>query len=245
MPLSAPEYLDAASAALDMLVSRGLPDRFVLVGLCSGGYWALRTALRDRRVAGVIMLNPPALTWNDQIAESYLRVQRRWTARSLRNRLLVAETWRKLATGKVSPARCLSLAWQLGALRARDACREATLRSRPGKSRAEEIHRPATLFDNLRDRDQTGVLMLTGDEPLRDELAAEGVLGQTERWPNLEIVLAGDTHGAHSLTPLWVQQQVLELVDRVVQRELERAVGGKRPRQRIRASFAQAQMRSM
>jgi hypothetical protein len=220
MPLSDPQYLEATSAALDMLASRGLPVRVVAVGLCSGAYWALHSALRERRIAGVLLFNPPALTWDDEVAAAYQRVQRRWTASSIRRRLIVRETWRKLFTGEISPARCLSLAWDVGSGRALDAWRETRL---PDHTSDAELAggQVVDLLDALRDRDQTGVLMLTGDEPLRAELTATGLLDRLDRWPNLNVVLAGEADGAHSLTPLWAQQQVMDLVGRAVARELD------------------------
>jgi alpha-beta hydrolase superfamily lysophospholipase len=42
---------------LDQLVARGLPERFLLGGLCSGSYQALHAALADQRIAGVLLLN--------------------------------------------------------------------------------------------------------------------------------------------------------------------------------------------
>ncbi|GAC1329831.1 MAG: alpha/beta hydrolase [Chloroflexota bacterium] len=52
-----------STVVLDYLVSRGLGDNFVLVGLCSGAYVAFQTARKDRRVVGTVLLNPLTLTW--------------------------------------------------------------------------------------------------------------------------------------------------------------------------------------
>lgn len=49
---------------LNGLVERGLPDRFVLVGFCSGGFRSLQVALRDRRVAGVVAIGLTLLRWS-------------------------------------------------------------------------------------------------------------------------------------------------------------------------------------
>ena len=219
-PLSAPEYLDATSAALDMLESRGLPNRFVLVGLCSGAYWALQVALRDKRVAAAIMVNPPTLIWNEQVGDAHRRVARRRFARALRSRLLLGATWRKLIAGEIPAARCLSLAWMHGVRPALDACRQVL----PGQ-RGQEVAagaQGAALLDALRDRGQTAFLMLTGDdEPVREEFVRSGFLDDLDRWPNLEVELMSGAKQAHSLTPLWVQQHVLASVERVLDRELE------------------------
>ena len=56
-----------------------------------------------------------------------------------------------------------------------------------------------------------------------------GLFDRLDRWPNLELLTIGtasvETHG---LSPLWLQRQVHELVDAVLDRELgqvsERAI---------------------
>ncbi|MBC7172494.1 MAG: alpha/beta fold hydrolase, partial [Polyangiaceae bacterium] len=44
--------------AMDFLADRHGVRRFIALGLCSGGYQSLHTALDDARIIGVIMLNP-------------------------------------------------------------------------------------------------------------------------------------------------------------------------------------------
>jgi alpha-beta hydrolase superfamily lysophospholipase len=50
-------------AVLDRAVELGLPERFLLVGLCSGGFWAGQVAMDDPRAVGVVILNPGSLVW--------------------------------------------------------------------------------------------------------------------------------------------------------------------------------------
>lgn len=56
-------YRAQVRAVLDRAEELGLPDRFLLVGLCSGGYWAGQVALDEPRVAGAVILNPSSLVW--------------------------------------------------------------------------------------------------------------------------------------------------------------------------------------
>ncbi len=60
-----PVYVEQARAALEELAGRGLPPRFVALGLCSGAYWSAQAALADERVASVIMLNPRTLVFDE------------------------------------------------------------------------------------------------------------------------------------------------------------------------------------
>jgi alpha-beta hydrolase superfamily lysophospholipase len=202
-------------AALDTLAARGLPERFVVLGLCAGGYWSLHTALRDERVGTVIMLNPRSLIWDEGIYGA-----RR--VRELRERLLLASTWRKALRGELNLARHLETARAL----ARRATRSPQLvHQQLDDAGPQHMDRTAVLagvFDRLRDRDQRALLLFTGAEPLHRELSARGLLDRADVWPNLEIAIRGTSADTHTLTPLWLQRQVHELVDHALGRELAR-----------------------
>ena len=59
-----PSLTAQAQAALDLAVEQGLPDRFLLAGLCSGAFWAFETAVVDQRVQSIVMLNPRLLAFD-------------------------------------------------------------------------------------------------------------------------------------------------------------------------------------
>jgi alpha-beta hydrolase superfamily lysophospholipase len=214
--LYVPGYVQQARSALDMLADRGLPARFVLLGLCSGAYWSMHAALQDERVAAVMLLNPRALIW-DPWGHTVQRT------RDLRARLLLGSTWRRVLRGEITLARHLETAHALAAravntpLRARE--RIAASRRRDGAG-ADPLE---GLLDALRDRDQRALLLLTGKEPLREEMTASGLLGRLDRWPNLKLAILGSTADTHTLSPLWLQRQVHELVDGALEDELRRS----------------------
>ena len=211
-------YLEQARAALDALAEHGLPQRFLTLGLCAGCYWAAHTALADERVAAAIMLNPRTLVY-DQWRHTLRRT------RLLRERMLRPATWRKLLTGEIRLAKHLETGRTLieqatrTRMRARIAAPGSSARENPVHELIED------LFDALRDRDQRGLLLFTGQEMLHDELARGGVLDRLDRWPNLELEIRGTSADTHTLTPLWLQRQVHELVDRVLVDELARLPG--------------------
>ena len=74
-------------------------------------------------------------------------------------------------------------------------------------------------MDALRDRGTRLVLAFSGDEPVYDELAADGILGGLDRWPNVELVPlpAAD----HTLRPLEAQAAASDLLEA----ELDRLLG--------------------
>jgi pimeloyl-ACP methyl ester carboxylesterase len=205
----APEYVEQVGATLDMLEYRGLPSRFLVVGLCSGAYWSLHAALADERIAAICMLNPRALIW-DEWTHGLRRVH------DLRERLFRASTWRKIVHGDITLSRHLETAKALlnGALRAR----ERTASSRSGRGAEENVL--DGLLDTLRDRDQRALLLFTGREPLYADFTAEGRLERLDRWTNLQLAIHGTSADTHTLTPVWLQQEVHELLDRVLEQEL-------------------------
>jgi len=212
-----PGYVEQARAALEMLGERGLPERFVVLGLCAGCYWAANAALEDERVAAVIMLNPRTLVFDE-----WRHTLRR--TRVLRERMLLPATWRKVLRGEIRLAKHLETGRTLigQAVSTPMRARKAIVAPRHKQETASEPLEG--LFDALRDRDQRALLLFTGAEVLHGELSRNGMLGQLEdRWPNIELALRGTSVDTHTLTPLWLQRQVHALLDRVLEDELERS----------------------
>jgi pimeloyl-ACP methyl ester carboxylesterase len=210
-----PEYVEQVREALDMLAERGLPDRFLLLGLCAGAYWCLQAALQDERVAGIAMLNPGTLTWDEW---RYTRDR----TQELRERLFLASTWRRALRGELTLARHLETARAIAgrALRVPLRARRRLVLTRAA---GEPTRDPGeALLDALRDRDQRALLVLSGKERLRAIFERSGLTERLDRWPNLELVLTGTTAQTHTLTPLWLQHEVHALVDQALERELER-----------------------
>ncbi len=219
--LYAPEYVGQARAALDTLAARGLPERFIVLGLCSGAYWSAHTALEDERIGTVVMLNPRSLVWDE-----WVYTLRR--TRELRERLLWASTWRKLLRGEITFARHFETARALAGratIAPRRLRERVRARRRTGENGGDAVE---VIFDALRDRHQRAFLLFTGSEPLHREFTVKGVLERLERWPNLDLSILGTSTDTHTLTPLWLQRQVHELVDRALEQELARLPEGAR-----------------
>jgi alpha-beta hydrolase superfamily lysophospholipase len=218
--LYAPTYVGQARAALDTLSARGLPERFIALGLCSGAYWSMHTALEDERIGTVVMLNPRSVVWDE-----WVYALRR--ARELRKRLLMGSTWRKVLRGEITLARHLETA---RALAARLPSSPQLIRARVTRRESENGDRAVEgIFDSLRDRDQRTHLLFTGSEPLHREFTAKGLLRDLDRWPNLDLSILGTSADTHTLTPVWLQRQVHELVDRALEDELARLPEGAKP----------------
>ena len=202
-----PTTLAQLIGALDRLQEQGLGDRFVVSGLCSGGYWALQGALADDRVVAALPVNPGALVW-----DAALIVER--DARKLR-KLARPHIWRKILRGGFAPRD----AWAV--------VRALLARTLAGATPATHGARVDALLDELAARGKRVDLVLTADEPVRHELERDGQLQRLARWPQTTVELLPGTVRAHTLRPTQLQAAVPALLDRALERELREAAAGR------------------
>lgn len=88
-------------AAIDFVDSRGLGP-VILTGRCSGGYLAFRTAARDRRVRGLVVVNAYTLFWDPgQSIDEWLQFSPQRLS-SYGSKALKLETWKKILRGDVN-----------------------------------------------------------------------------------------------------------------------------------------------
>lgn len=88
-PSTVAELVDQSiDAALDYMEGQGHRDGFIVLGLCSGADNAFRTATRDPRVVGAVMLDPNAYRTLGYWVHHYGR------------RLFRGETWKNVITGR-------------------------------------------------------------------------------------------------------------------------------------------------
>jgi pimeloyl-ACP methyl ester carboxylesterase len=201
--LYVPGMVDQVVSALDALEAEGVARRFVLVGLCSGAYWSFHGALRDERVVAAFMLNPKILVWDPSLE----------TMRDLRG-LLHGSPWRKLLQGKIATARIRSFVRSTPHAIASRA-RNAIVRTRASAAPDDELD---CALDRLRERETHLLVLLSIDEPLREEFERNGRLSHAERWPNLEFDLT--PLPSHTLRPIQSQRHVHETLDLALEREL-------------------------
>ena len=200
--------VDHVTSALDALVAEGLPPRFVLIGLCSGGYWGFQAALVDDRVAAAVLMNTRILYWHDHL-DAFRDLQR--------TRLLKrAVVWKRILRGDVS--------WERWRSFARTMALSAAVRLRLRRRTFEpsvfdwQAEHAAKGFTQLREAGRRAHFVFCDGEPLRDELESAGLLRQHDRWPNVsERVLPGREH---TLSPSWMHPYADEALDDVIRSEL-------------------------
>lgn len=204
-------YVPARTAqlaeALDALVALGLPDRFALVGLCSGAYWSFEVARTDPRVVTVVMLNPSVLLWQHMLPGAFvppdlLRL-RQWSS------------WRRLLTGQANyrdyGGRLRSFGrWARAARTARSAVRAAA---------AAHPTSGDPVLDAVAQLRATGpqlTMAFSDDEPLLRELRQHDQLVPLEAMDGVHVQLLGGPGASHTLADARLQEAALALVRAVV-----------------------------
>jgi pimeloyl-ACP methyl ester carboxylesterase len=204
------DYLEQVRLVLDTLQARGLPPRFVLGGLCAGGYWALRVAQEDSRVSATASLNPGYLVYDGGLSNAI------GMSRGVLSNLRRGATWKRLLRGQVTPSA------HLAALRTLLAGLCRTLLRLPARVLRREADDDLTrAFNRLKEQDQRALVLFAGEERLYTNLLTTGRLAGLDRWPNISvqhIEVAGDMH---TLRPLNLQREAHQLVDELLERELE------------------------
>lgn len=204
-----PNFVGETLTVLQALAERGLPQRFVLAGLCSGAYWAMHAALADDRVLGAYMVNPRALFWNAHL--SHVR-----NARNIR-KAAHASTWRKLMRGQITAQRGQSIAHAVS----------VALGTMPGRAWASR--RAAGEANDLEgalerlERSGTDLLAaFTAREPLLEELERTGGLARMARRPNVRIERIPGPLASHTLEPIALQRSVHAVLDQALSHQLRR-----------------------
>ncbi len=186
-------YRPQVRSLLGLAVQQGLPERFLLVGLCSGGLWAAQTALDDDRVVGVVVLNTEGLVWPPPLAAL--------SARERFAHLTRRQTWQPLVHDRAARRDALG--------RVRRSVRLARDRWL-GAPAAGSARAPASSDQVVRALDRRGVRVTVGaspGEPLLLDLAGLSNL------PHVEVRALDGRMGAHTLSPPGLREQAERLLD--------------------------------
>jgi pimeloyl-ACP methyl ester carboxylesterase len=204
-------YPDSAvadvQAALATLRARGL-DRFVLAGICSGGYHAFKAAVDDPAVVGLVIVNTQTYDYRGEPIEITERrrlnvAQTAWLRRSA----LQVDKWKKLLSGR---ANLRSIAKILSERVARVAAArlQSTLNLLP-------IALPGNVGIHLSRLCARGtdLLMVYGSQdPGLDyvRMRAGRTLAKLARHPRFRFVEIDGPD--HTFTPLWAQAELDKVV---------------------------------
>jgi len=191
------QLLEQIEMAIDSLRSRVGVQRFAVLGLCSGAFWAFHAAVSNPDIRGAILLNPRLFFWDPE-------VDRRRMLRRTINGFTDSTAWRRLARGKITPGRIKQSAQiVLDTFRkaGTDADRHAQI---PPEAMADSLAAIESHQSRL-------TLIFTEGEPLLREMEEEAQLPpeNSSRFRCIRILNSG-----HTFRPLWAQKLVHELIDR-------------------------------
>jgi dienelactone hydrolase len=201
--------LEDVKVATDWLHHKG-HERFVLTGICSGGYNSFYGALADERVKAAVLTNAQRFMWKDgDTVEISMRRSIKST-QHYQTAALEMETWKRVARGEVDLKRVVP---QLAKRLAKSSLRRVETRiSRTLGSRFERDP-VAKGFLRLCERGVLLTFVLSADDGARDEL--DHHLG-----PGL-AVLKGQPHVAveilegadHTLTQRFARARLFEVIE--------------------------------
>jgi len=185
-------------AAIDELTARGLGQRVMLVGLCSGAHWSFHAALLDERVVAAVMLNPAAIFWEPSLLT--LRAFRRRASRS---------SWRRALHRGVPLTQIAAVGAQMPTVLAELA--------RGSRERSRKLDRA---LDELARAGKNVTFAFSSNQPLWHEFGREGRLDREQRRENVTFEMLPGTD--HLLRPLHAQRQAHAALDGALERELRR-----------------------
>ena len=203
--------VDQVRASVDALAAAGLPRRFAVIGLCSGGSWAFHSTLADARVAAAVLINPRILYWHPNLDAS--REFRRRTRGIARSR-----TWGRLIRGQIPAARMGRFVVSIVR-----SVRERSRRQGVVDSDVFEWQkRHATeAFTALCDAGRAIHFVFCDGEPLGEELTDDGLFDCPERWPGIHYTRIPGLD--HTVSPVWMHPHVHGAIDTAIRSELARS----------------------
>ena len=204
-----PAMVAQVRAAMDAAAARGLPDRFLLAGLCSGAAWSFEAAVADERVHTAAMINPRVFVF-----ERWVGASRDWrrAVGALR-----PSRWRELVEAERPVARAVALLPYVARAPQRAVARRCAGRGPHEDGAADPVEQGLA---TLAARGQHLALRFSGREPLHEEIVADGVLDRLLGRPGTSFSqLPGDSH---TLKPLHAQEAAKRELDAILDAALTR-----------------------
>jgi pimeloyl-ACP methyl ester carboxylesterase len=192
--------------AMSVLVGKIGAQRFIISGLCSGGDIAFQLGLKDRRVAGVVMMNPRTFCVNDlALVEAYKG------ARYYQDSFFDKAKWVKLLKGKVDLVRVARMvAPKVKGMAVRSVSRVLD-RVRPKPKDAEQADVPACLR-LMAERGVDTFLLVAVHDPGVDYVDAQFGKKMQELASVANYRREDLTGTDHTFTSVWSQQHVRTMV---------------------------------
>jgi pimeloyl-ACP methyl ester carboxylesterase len=197
--------------AMDLMTARTGATRFVLAGLCSGADIAFQLGIKEKRVAGVVMMNPRTFLVHDLAT-----VDANKGARYYQDSLFKKEKWVKLLKGEVDVVRAARMVAPKVKQMALRRAQKLVDRIRPGLFKAGDeqtvIEDVPSALKQMAERGVDTFLVVTIHDPgvdFIDTHYGDGMqaLGSVRNFRRED--LAGTDH---TFTSVWSQGHVMSTV---------------------------------
>ncbi len=192
-----PDLVEQARGALELAEEMGLPNRFVLGGLCSGAYWSFELAASDPRVRAIMMLNPRLLVF-DAGAEGNRELRKL-------GRILTRSGFRNMLLEKQKLRRAGQFTTYLFRTPQR-------MMRRPARTAREQL---SDALRTLHARGQHIDIAFSGDEPLRVELSDQRSVAELRK---VGVEVHDLPYKSHTLKPMKAQRAAHAWLDEIVLR---------------------------
>jgi pimeloyl-ACP methyl ester carboxylesterase len=203
------KQLDDVSAAIDWLMAEAGVENILLYGRCSGAYLALQAAAREKRVAGVFVVNTRRFVWDpDEDVDTAIREPLQ-SLETYRRKMFDMKSVYKFAQGQIKPAvAAVKVARALG--------KTLDKKLAPVLGSYSKHHRMATrLYQLLRGINAQGLpveLVYSVNDPGMPELMKwfGSDLAGLKKYPNVQF--RSIANADHNLTPFQARADVENLL---------------------------------
>lgn len=195
-------WVSETQEAMDFLnATRGI-EQFILIGICSGAYFALRTAIEDARVVGAIPIE----------GYGYLTHRYYWS------HFVNPTSWWRITTGKKDIRDTIAMAWNLiRSLTAKIGSLFPTLKCGAMKAQVRQPRVNLALDVNLSIERGVDLLLVyaKGGPAYYNFVTHKGQLHASMSSGKLQVEVI--EHSDHLFTPLSVQEHLLQVVQNWMQ----------------------------
>ena len=201
--------LQSLISLIDYLSVRFKSDRFILAGLCSGGYFSYQAALSDKRVVGLLMINPLTYHWKDGDTVVVPHRQIYKSTRFYIRSSVQKATWLRLIGGHINWRGIAGAIYSRISQRTNSMWQTAISCFLRREAKLSEVGRN---FISLESRG-TDIFMIfdsaEGGINLMEEHLGKGARLMAKR-KNFRIEFID--HADHTFTPIWAQSYLCDLV---------------------------------
>ncbi len=203
-------------AAVDWLGNEKRVRELRVIGLCSGAFYALKSALHDERVVGYVAINPLTFEHPPEGARDFSSAKDAVTVERYSSSMRDREKWKRVFTGKVRVKLVAKQFIRYAAGRARRRADRFLSRWRAPKEHVDDL---ATNLSTLARRGVDQRFVFSQGDPGQRLLEEQGAstLPKLEREGVVRVEVIDGTD--HTFTPVWSHEPLIAALSKAVERK--------------------------